>query len=71
MSSENAGWQKNDLYPANFNSELHRFGYNARWGYRTDTETGLVYCQNRYCDPSQWSLAHPQSHRHRRKGQPV
>ena len=52
MTSENAWGQKNYLYHANFNSELHRFGYNARWGYRTDTETGLVYCQNRYYDPA-------------------
>ncbi len=27
------------------------FGYNARWGYASDRETGLVYCQNRYYDP--------------------
>jgi RHS repeat-associated protein len=51
-SAYNAWGQKNYLYPANFNNELHRFGYNARWGYRTDTETGLVYCQNRYYDPA-------------------
>jgi RHS repeat-associated protein len=51
-SAYNARGQKNYLYPANFNNELHRFGYNARWGYRTDTETGLAYCQNRYYDPA-------------------
>ena len=31
---------------------LHVFGYNARWGYRTDTQTGLFYCQNRYYSAS-------------------
>ncbi|MBL8049358.1 MAG: AHH domain-containing protein [Chthonomonas sp.] len=51
-SAYNAWGQKNFLYPSNFNNELHRFGYNARSGYRTDTETGLVYCQNRYYDPA-------------------
>lgn len=40
------------LVSPDVNMELHRFGYNARWGYRTDTETGLVYCQNRYYDPA-------------------
>lgn len=28
------------------------FGYNGRWGYYTDAETGLCYCQNRYYDPA-------------------
>jgi len=27
------------------------FGFNARWGYYLDRETGLYYCQNRYYDP--------------------
>ena len=30
--------------------DLLRFGYNARWGYKLDTETGLYYCQHRYYD---------------------
>ena len=28
------------------------FGYNARWGYRLDRETGLYLCQHRYYNPS-------------------
>ena len=27
------------------------FGYNARWGYLLDRETGLYLCQHRYYDP--------------------
>lgn len=27
------------------------FGYNARWGYYLDRETGLYLCQHRYYDP--------------------
>ncbi|RYG94618.1 MAG: RHS repeat-associated core domain-containing protein, partial [Alphaproteobacteria bacterium] len=29
------------------------FGYNARWGYVLDRETGLYLCQRRYYDPAQ------------------
>ena len=28
-----------------------QFGWNGRWGYIQDRETGLSYCQNRYYDP--------------------
>ena len=28
------------------------FGYNGRWGYYADRETGLCYCRNRYYDPA-------------------
>jgi len=28
------------------------YGYNARWGYYFDQETGFYYCQNRYYDPN-------------------
>jgi hypothetical protein len=44
-SSYNAWGQKNFVFPANFNMELHRFSYNARWGYRFDYGTGYHYCQ--------------------------
>ncbi len=52
-SAYNAWGQRNFVYSngAGSVSDLLRFGYSARWGYKLDTETGLYYCQHRYYDP--------------------
>ena len=47
----NAWGQRNFVYTNGGSQDLLRFGYNARWGYKLDSETGLYYCQNRYYDP--------------------
>ena len=39
----NAWGQRNYAWPANPPAEVKSFGYNARWGYRTDDATGLAY----------------------------
>ncbi len=53
-SAYNAWGQRNFVYSngAGSVSDLLRFGYNARWGYKLDTETGLYYCQQRNYDPA-------------------
>ncbi|MBL8086949.1 MAG: RHS repeat-associated core domain-containing protein, partial [Chthonomonas sp.] len=53
-SAYNAWGQRNFVYSngASSAADLLRFGYNARWGYKLDTETGLYYCQHRYYDPA-------------------
>ena len=48
----NAWGQRNFVYKNGAWPDLLRFGYNARWGYKLDTETGLYYCQHRYYDPA-------------------
>ncbi|MBL8040005.1 MAG: RHS repeat-associated core domain-containing protein, partial [Chthonomonas sp.] len=48
----NAWVQRNFVYNNGAWPDLLRFGYNARWGYKLDTETGLYYCQHRYYDPA-------------------
>ena len=48
----NAWGQRNFVYNNGAWPDLLRFGYNARWGYKLDTETGLYYCQHRYYDPA-------------------
>jgi RHS repeat-associated protein len=60
----NAWGQRNLSYPAAPPADVNVFGYNARWGYKTDSETGLVYCQNRYYDPAngRWLTRDPISY---------
>lgn len=60
----NAWGQRNYAWPANPPAEVKSFGYNARWGYRTDDATGLVYCKNRYYDPAngRWLTRDPISY---------
>jgi RHS repeat-associated protein len=60
----NAWGQRNFSYPAAPPADVNVFGYNARWGYKTDSETGLVYCQNRYYDPAngRWLTRDPISY---------
>jgi len=48
----NTWGQRNSVYNNGAWPDLLRFGYNARWGYKLDTETGLYYCQHRYYDPA-------------------
>jgi RHS repeat-associated protein len=60
----NAWGQRNYSYPTTLPADVNVFGYNARWGYKTDSETGLVYCQNRYYDPAngRWLTRDPISY---------
>jgi RHS repeat-associated protein len=49
------GHQTYDAYGAEWSTGNPQdpWGYNARWGYYFDRDTGKYYCQNRYYDPAQ------------------
>ncbi len=40
------GWESSTSTPTD------TFGFNARWGYIYDRETGPYMCQHRYYDPT-------------------